>query len=82
MGLRDDCEASEKIGGVWGPPKPAPFVTVDTSIWSELCDGQIRQANRIGRARCAVEMALIAVRDNGSKTFVLRQLQDAMEALQ
>ena len=89
MGLADDAAEATKIGGpddylnqtgAWAP-RPDGTITVDLSLWQTICEAQITQAQKIGKARLEIEAAMIAHNDHASHYWLGKAIQRALEAL-
>ena len=79
MGLRDDAEEVERIGGQWDWFNREGAWTPEYCAMSECSR---RMAQMIGRARAEARAAQDAVTDHASRYFVLQQINRILEALQ
>ena len=79
MGLADDAEEAERIGG------PGDWFNRDgawTPHYCAMTECSRRMAQMIGRARTETKAAKDAVTDHASRDFVLQQINRILEALQ
>ena len=79
MGLRDDAEEAERIGGQWD------WFNRDgawTPHYCAMTEVSRRMAQMIWRARAEARAAQDAVTDHASRDFVLQQINRILEALQ